>query len=247
MKVTEVAANVHLATGTNVNWGLVTDGTSVTLVDAGYPNDTRALLASLAAIGRRPEDVVAIVLTHAHLDHMGGIPMMTSRYGTPVVTGEEEVRHARRDYLQQMTPAEMLGQCRHLRGVTWVGQTLKAVLPHLKMALTDVRAVPFDVALDVPGGLVPVSTPGHTNGHTAYLLPSAGVLFSGDALVTGHPLSTLPPGPQLLPSVFNHDEPRMITGLRELGALPADILVPGHGDVARGALSDLVARVRTLA
>ena len=97
-----------MVTGTNVNWALVADGRSLTLVDAGYPRDAGALLESIAAIGHRPQDVTAILLTHAHLDHMGGVPTMTGRWCTPVMTGAEEARPARREYLEQNTPVQML-------------------------------------------------------------------------------------------------------------------------------------------
>ena len=59
MKIQQVTENVHVVTGTNVNWTLVTEGEAVTVVDAGYPNDRGDLLASLSLIGRRPEDVAA--------------------------------------------------------------------------------------------------------------------------------------------------------------------------------------------
>ncbi|MGY1604214.1 MBL fold metallo-hydrolase [Geodermatophilus sp. SYSU D00815] len=242
MELTRITDDVHMVTGTNVNWALVVEGDAVTLVDAGYPNDVASVVRSLAAVGRRPEDVAAIVLTHAHLDHMGGIPALARRSGAPVCTGTEEARHARREHLQQITPLEMLLQCRSRRGATWVGQTLRAVLPHARMALPDVAAVAADVPLDVPGRLVPVAAPGHTSGHTAYLHPAAGVLFSGDALVTGHPLSRLPEGPQLLPGVFNEDERQMVATLDRLRTLPADTLVPGHGPEFRGPLPDAVDR-----
>jgi glyoxylase-like metal-dependent hydrolase (beta-lactamase superfamily II) len=242
MQLRRVTDDVHVVTGTNVNWALVVEGDAVTVVDAGYPNDAASVVRSLAAIGRRPEDVAAIVLTHAHLDHMGGIPSLASRSGAPVLTGAEEARHARREYLQQISPLEMLGQCRSRRGLTWVGQTLRAVLPHARMSLHDVTAVPADVPLDVPGRLVPLATPGHTSGHTAYLLPGAGILFSGDALVTGHPLSRLPAGPQLLPRVFNEDGQQTVAALDRLRTLPADTLVPGHGPWLRGPLRELVDR-----
>ncbi|MGY1617434.1 MBL fold metallo-hydrolase [Geodermatophilus sp. SYSU D00691] len=242
MRLTRVTGEITMVTGTNVNWALVVEGDAVTLVDAGYPNDAASVVRSLAAIGRNPQDVAAIVLTHAHLDHMGGIPALARRSGAPVHTGAEEARHARREYLQQITPLEMLGQCRSRAGVTWVAQTLRAVLPHVRMALPDVVAVPADVPLDVPGRLVPVATPGHTSGHTAYLHPGAGVLFSGDALVTGHPLSRLPEGPQLLPGVFNEDERQLAAALDRLRTVPADTLVPGHGPTLNGPLPAAVDR-----
>ena len=241
MQVTRVDDRVHVVTGTNVNWALVTEGEAVTLVDAGYPNDGKALLASLDAIGRRPEDVQAVLLTHAHLDHMGGIPTLRGRHDVPVLTGEEEARHARREYLEQITPVQMLRQCGHRAGRRWVRQTLGAVLPHASMSLSGVTAVPVDRPLDVPGGLVPVATPGHTSGHTAWLLPASGVLFTGDALVTAHPLSRLGTRPQLLPSVFNEDEAEMRDALRRIAHLPADTIVPGHGPHQQGSLAAMVA------
>lgn len=234
MKIERVTDDVHMVTGTNVNWALVTEGEAVTVVDAGYPNDGAALLASIEGIGRRPQDVVAVVLTHAHLDHMGGIPTLLAAHKVPVLTGETEVAHAHRDYLEQITPAQMLRQCRHRAGLVWVAQTLKAVLPHALMSVPEAEAAPHDVPLDIPGALVPVATPGHTSGHTAYLSEALGVVFAGDALVTGHPLLRRQATPQLLPSFFNEDEPTMFESLARLGRLPADILVPGHGPVHRG-------------
>jgi glyoxylase-like metal-dependent hydrolase (beta-lactamase superfamily II) len=240
MRLARVNDQVHMVTGTNVNWAIVTDGSDVTLVDAGYPNDAPAVLASLEAIGLRPENVVAIVLTHAHLDHMGGIPSIVERYGTSVMTGEEEARHARREYLEQISPVQMLLQCRRPRGVRWVADTVRAVLPHARMKLQDVISIAPRVPLDIPGGLVPIPTPGHTSGHTSYLMPSTGVLFSGDTLVTGHPLSHLGTGPQKLPSVFNEDETGVTAAIISLRDLPADTLVPGHGNLKRKPISSIV-------
>ncbi|MET9214252.1 MULTISPECIES: MBL fold metallo-hydrolase [unclassified Nocardia] len=240
MKLIQVTTGVHMVTGTNVNWALVDDGDALTVIDAGYPNDGNALVASIQAIGRRPEDVRAIVLTHAHLDHMGGIPTLRAGREIPVLTGPEEARHARREYLEQITPGEMFQQCGHIAGVRWVVQTFAAALPHLKMSIPDVTAVPHDVPLDIPGALVPVSTPGHTSGHTAWLMPSTGVVFTGDALVTDHPLSHLECGPQLLPSVFNEDEDVMTQSLSTLAGLAADTVIPGHGPLHRGPIERLV-------
>ncbi|MGM1061713.1 MBL fold metallo-hydrolase [Saccharothrix sp. Mg75] len=243
MELTRIDDHVHVATGTNVNWALVDDGSSLTLVDAGYPRDLGALLASIEAVGRRPEDVTAVVLTHAHLDHMGGIPAVVARCGAPVMTGAEEARHARREYLEQITPVQMLRQCTRVAGVRWVADTVRAVgLANLKMKVDDVVAVEPGVPLDVPGGLVAVPTPGHTRGHTAYLMPSTGVLFSGDTLVTGHPISRLGTGAQKLPAVFNESEEgveRAVAGLRDL---PADTLVPGHGRHVQAPVATLVDR-----
>lgn len=240
MNVTRVTDTVHLVTGTNVNWALVTEGDDVTVVDAGYPNDGAALLASLDAVGRRPEDVRAVLLTHAHLDHMGGVPTLLRQHDVPVLTGAVEVAHAHRDHLEQITPVQMLRQCTHRAGITWVAQTLRAVLPHANMAVPSATPVPFGEALDLPGSPVAVSTPGHTSGHTAFVLEEVGVVFTGDALVTAHPLLPGPPRAQLLPGVFSEDEAEMEQSLQVLAGLRADVVVPGHGPVVRGDVARIV-------
>lgn len=244
MRIDEVTEGVHVVVGTNVNWALVVEGDAVTVVDAGYPNDGADLLASLEAVGRRPEDVQAVLLTHAHLDHMGAIPTLLARHPAPVLTGATEVAHAHRDYQEQITPVQMLRQCTHRAGLTWVAQTLRAVLPHASMSVPSAAAVPFGRALDLPGSPVPVETPGHTSGHTAYLLEAAGLVLTGDALVTAHPLLPGPPRPQLLPSFFSEDEAGMLESLDTLGGLEADVVVPGHGPTLHVDVAHAVAQVR---
>jgi len=240
MKIERVTDTVHMVTGTNVNWALVTDGDAVTVIDAGYPNDGADLLASLNAIGRTPHDVQAVLLTHAHLDHMGGIPTLLAKHPVPVLTGATEVAHAHRDYEEQITPPQMLRLCLHRPGITWVAQTLRAVLPHAKMSVPSAAPVPFGEALDLPGSPIPVSTPGHTSGHTAYVLDAAGVLLTGDALVTAHPLLPGRPRPQFLPSFFSENETQMELSLRALSELQADVIIPGHGPVAHGDMGRIV-------
>jgi glyoxylase-like metal-dependent hydrolase (beta-lactamase superfamily II) len=240
MQVAPVDDRVFLVTGTNVNWAIVVDGTDVTLIDGGYPADAGDLVRSIREIGRRPEDVVTVLLTHAHLDHMGGLAALTKRYGTPVRTGAVEARHAGREFVEQISPMQMTAFLGNRSGRRWVMQTARAVGPHLRMSIDDVTAVEPGVPLDVPGRLVAVPTPGHTSGHTAYLLPSAGVLFSGDALITAHPVSRRGVIPQLIPSAFHADEARARISAESLRDVAADVIAPGHGPVWRGPLDQAV-------
>lgn len=97
--------------------------------------------------------------------------------------------------------------------------------------------------LDLPGGPVPVHTPGHTDGHSAYLLPGSGILVSGDALVTAHPTSRIK-GPQLLPAMFHTDRTRTLESLSVLEYLDADTVLPGHGPAYRGTVKQAVRLAR---
>ncbi|MEC3915018.1 MBL fold metallo-hydrolase [Nocardia sp. CDC160] len=238
-KIEQVSDSVHVVAGTNVNWAIVTGDGGVTLVDAGYPGDTEAVVRSVREIGHDPADIAAVVLTHAHLDHIGAIPTLVEHFNVPVYTGAEEVRHAKREYLQQITPVQMVQRLGSRRGIVWVGQTLRAVAGHIGMRVPTATAVEAETLGGLPGGLVAVPTPGHTDGHTAYFMPSEGVLFSGDTLVTGHPLLR-DTGLQLLPGFFNHDEEGTLASARALAALPAEVLVPGHGRPIRENLSSLL-------
>ncbi|MFD6156523.1 MBL fold metallo-hydrolase [Nocardia sp. NPDC060256] len=228
MKIDQVSDSVYVVAGTNVNWALVSDGTAVTVIDAGYPADTADVLDSVAQIGHQLTDIAAVLITHAHLDHIGAIPTLVERVGMPVYTGAEEVRHAKREYLQQITPAGMIKQLATRRGRRWVAHTLGAIRGNIGMTVPTATTGEPAVLAALPGKLVAIPSPGHTTGHTAYLLPAEGVLFSGDALVTGHPLLEHT-GPQLLPTVFNYDEARTRTTAVDLGNQPVRTLVPGHG------------------
>ncbi|AHH20734.1 beta-lactamase domain-containing protein [Nocardia nova SH22a] len=228
MKIDQVSDSVYVVAGTNVNWALVSDGSGVTVIDAGYPADSDAVLDSVRQIGHSRSDVAAVLLTHAHLDHIGAVPALVEQVGMPVYTGAEEVRHAKREYLQQITPAAMIRQLSTSRGRRWVTHTVRAIIGHIGMSVPEATEGKTDVLAALPGGIVAVPSPGHTSGHTAYLMPSEQVLFSGDALVTGHPLAEYV-GPQILPGVFNHDEEMTLRTAQQLAAQPARVVVPGHG------------------
>lgn len=239
MQIEQVSDSVYVVAGTNVNWALVSDGSGVVVVDAGYPGDTAAVLDSVRQIGHDVSDVAAVLLTHAHLDHIGAIPELVERVGMPVYTGEREVPHAKREYLQQIPTTQVVRQLTSLRGARWVADTARAVVGHLGMSVPTARAATPSVLESLPGGFTAVATPGHTDGHTAYFMQSEGVLFSGDALVTGHPLLRRT-GPQLLPDVFNHNESGTRASVQALAIPEAHTLVPGHGSPVRGDLPRLI-------
>jgi glyoxylase-like metal-dependent hydrolase (beta-lactamase superfamily II) len=238
--VIEVADDVFLARGTDVNWVLLRDGDAVTLIDGGYPGDAGHVEASLRAIGRRPEDVRAILLTHAHIDHLGGPAHFAAHYGTPVYSDAREAAHARREHLEQAGPMDLAANLWRPTLWPWLGRILRVG------AGKNVRipsAQPFAAAgpLDLPGRPVPVPTRGHTSGHTAYHLPSVGAVVTGDELVTGHAI-TGHVGPHTLPAFFNHGDP--VTALSAIETLDADLVLPGHGAALRRPIADAVAEAR---
>lgn len=66
-----VVQGVHRIEDSFTNWYLVEEAGRVTIVDAGVPCSWDSLHDALGKIGRKPSDVEALVLTHAHFDHIG--------------------------------------------------------------------------------------------------------------------------------------------------------------------------------
>ncbi|MFJ3672505.1 MBL fold metallo-hydrolase [Streptomyces sp. NPDC090106] len=240
--VVRVESNVFTVSGSNTNWIIVRDGDSCTLVDTGYPGDRDALLASLSVVGLNPRSVAAVLVTHAHNDHIGTAEHLRALYDVPVLMHEEEVPHARRDFLDQVSVGQVLAQAWRPGVLPWAVHALRAGgTTHVPVC--EPAAFPVSDALDLPGSPVPVHTPGHTKGHSAYYLPGSGILISGDALVTAHPTSRFS-GPQLLPDMFHTDRARALDSLSVIEELDAGIVLPGHGPVHHGSVKEAVLTAR---
>jgi glyoxylase-like metal-dependent hydrolase (beta-lactamase superfamily II) len=178
--------------------------------------------------------VGAILLTHAHIDHLGSAIWFAHTHGTPVYCHPAEVAHARRDYLEQASPAALMAQAWRPQWLRWSAQVAaKGALQ--RAGIPAARPLTAEIAATLPGRPRALPTPGHTSGHCSYVVD--GVLVAGDALVTGHPLAQRR-GPQLLPSVFNHSDDECARSLSVLATAGTEILIPGHGDLWTGPIAD---------
>lgn len=234
----QVAGEVFVFTGTDVNWVILRDGTDLTLIDAGWEGDIQEVERSIRSLGRRPEDLRAVLLTHAHADHTGALNHLHDNYGVPLYMDAVEVPNARGEDIETGGPIDVAKRLYRPQVVRWAWRMVKAGGLH-HVTNPAAQAFPAEGQLDLPGRPVPVITPGHTSGHTSYLLPSVGAVVSGDALVSAHPtLSGV--GPRLLPPGFSHDQGRAVSSLQALRALDADMFIPGHGPTWYGPISSAV-------
>jgi glyoxylase-like metal-dependent hydrolase (beta-lactamase superfamily II) len=224
----QVTDTVHLVQGHAVNWTLVTDDTGVMLIDAGYPGDREDVLASLRKLGYDAGDVRAIVLTHAHIDHLGSAIWFAGEHGTPVYCHAEEVGHAKREYLEQVSVFDVALRIWRPRWAVW-GVHVVRNGGLVRDGIPTTLPLTADVAAGLPGHPMAVATPGHTSGHCSYLV--------GGVLITGHPLLRRS-GPQLLPAVFSHSQSNCLRSLSALALLETDVLLPGHGEVWRGPIRE---------
>ena len=236
--MTTVTDRIHLAQTPLVNWTLVAGDSGVMLIDAGYPGSRDDVLASLRTLGYGPADVTAILLTHAHIDHLGTAIWFAQEHRTPVYCHAGEVGHAKREYLEQVSPVALLAHLWKPRWLRWSVEVAgKGGL--VRDGIPTAQALTAEIAATLPGRPRELPTPGHTRGHCSYLVDD--VLVTGDALVTGHPLSTTR-GPQLLPAIANHDQAQCVRSLSALATAGTETLIPGHGDIWFGPIAEAVQR-----
>ena len=137
-------------------------GKKTILVDVGPTATIPLLIQSLNDFGVRHLD--AILLTHIHIDHAGGIGEMAALFpDTPIVCHETGIRHL-------ADPSRL-----------WEG-SLKT-LGDTARAYGPFRPVPSESLNDAAGynehGVFPIMTPGHAPHHVSYFIDSW--LFVGEA------------------------------------------------------------------
>jgi len=101
-----------LASGSKGNSTIVTGGRTRILVDAGL--SCRELFKRMKQAGEEPETLDAIIVTHEHTDHVGGLAVTARKLGIPVYFTEGTHRAWMRWLTprRQMTYAQWMEQCR---------------------------------------------------------------------------------------------------------------------------------------
>jgi phosphoribosyl 1,2-cyclic phosphodiesterase len=71
-----------LGSGSEGNGLVVESSGTCVLIDCGF--GVRGAAARLARLGLEPSSLAAILVTHEHSDHIGGVPAFAARHGIPV-------------------------------------------------------------------------------------------------------------------------------------------------------------------
>jgi glyoxylase-like metal-dependent hydrolase (beta-lactamase superfamily II) len=237
----DVAPGIHRIYDTYTNWFLVEEGGRVTIVDAGLPRHWGALQSALAEIGRKPSDVDALVLTHAHFDHVGFAERARREWGVHVWIHERD-RSLSRHPLHYEKEHSIARHLLNPAGVLILGSMIRDGMP-LTKGVTEVRGFRDEQELDVPGRPHPVFTPGHTHGHAALHFPELGVLIAGDAIVTHDPY-TGRKGPRIVSGAATADSSEALASLTRLEETRAQTVLVGHGEPWTDGIEAAVARAR---
>ena len=218
MKIIE---GVYIVPGVVANPYLIVDADGLTVIDTGLPRSEKKILAYIADLGKRAQDVSRIIITHADLDHFGGLAALK------VATGA-------RTYASRIE-ADAIAQGKSSREIKPSGFSFRRALFALLQPFVKATPVRIDEILNegdtlpVLGSLHAVETPGHTPGHISLFAPSVGVLFCGDSMVSAaNGLQGSRPG-------ITWDETRARESERKQAALAAQIVCCGHGPVVMDA------------
>jgi len=158
-----------------VNAFLLTLGGKRILVDTGCAATMGptlgAVLPNLAAMGVAPESIAAVLLTHAHPDHANGLIDGAGAAVFPdaeLLVSAKEAAFWQDDAIMAAVPEDFKGYFLGARAA------LAAYASRIRL-IDEGEALP---------GITAVPAPGHTPGHTAYLVASGGesLLIWGDVV-----------------------------------------------------------------
>ncbi|HEX8219001.1 MAG TPA: MBL fold metallo-hydrolase [Chloroflexia bacterium] len=191
----------------------IEDPDGLTIVDAGLQLAPSRIEAQLRAAGHEPGDVKRILVTHAHPDHVGGLPGLKKLTGAEVICSEAE-----RPVVEGKVAIAMMSPYKEMQE----SRRLKPPPTMLEATPVDRTVGEGDVLDEVLGGLQVLITPGHALGHITFWQPERRIAFCGDVMMHLAGL-TLPFAP------FTPDMDENRRSIRRVAALEPEVILFGHG------------------
>jgi glyoxylase-like metal-dependent hydrolase (beta-lactamase superfamily II) len=186
-----------------------TDADELTLIDAGIPGSTGVVLSAIQSIGKQPQHLKHILITHADIDHAGSIAGLVEATGATVYTSGESTPYIE---AAKSPPHGVIP----MTALTNTIQSFTQTKAHVDKQVADGELLP------IGGGIMVLSTPGHTPEHHSYYWQRNGVLFAGDLFFAVGGLSLT-----FAPISWSMDAAR--NSARKVLELAPGILCVGHG------------------
>ena len=210
-----------------VNCYLVRESDGFTLIDTGLKGSESAILKAAAAAGGA---IRRILLTHAHIDHVGSVDALAAKLGR-IELGASE----------RSLPLLHQPPNKTVRSGEPTGK-IRGGLPGIRTAVTHI----VDDG-ELYGSLRAIATPGHIPGHLSFLDERDGTLFAGDALVGVRKLAVSGFGPWYFPfpNLVTWNKPSALASARRLLDYPIERFACGHGRIHEGGtalLNEVVAK-----
>jgi glyoxylase-like metal-dependent hydrolase (beta-lactamase superfamily II) len=146
---------------------LINTGTKLVLIDTGCGSllgpTAGNLVANLKAAGYRPEQIDEVYLTHMHPDHAGGL-MAAGKLAFPNAVLRVNQREA----------GFWLNQANLEKSPAAMKDFFKGAMASVNPYIAAGKFKPFDGDTRLVPGIAAIAAPGHTPGHSIYLIESRG-------------------------------------------------------------------------
>jgi glyoxylase-like metal-dependent hydrolase (beta-lactamase superfamily II) len=216
MPAQPVTEHVYGVQNEDVQIFIIEQPDGLTVIDAGFPGTMALIDEAVRSLGRDPEEIRDILVTHCHPDHAGGLAEIVSATGARVwmhPADAEMVRSGTAFRPYQVTPGA--------ESRAFVDDVISHSPQTYEPVSVDEEVLPGD-EIPVAGGITALGAPGHTLGHLVFLWSGdGGVLFLGDAAknVTG-----------LVPFPIYEDLAQGLESLRGLSGHDFEVACFAHGD-----------------
>jgi glyoxylase-like metal-dependent hydrolase (beta-lactamase superfamily II) len=159
------------------------------------------------------------VVTHAHIDHVGGMRQIAATTGAPIQIGAAE------------REAAQTGQSPYAAKLERPG------IRRIARRLSSFEPFPIERTLvegdDIGFGFTVIDTPGHAPGHISLWRPQDRTLLAGDVIAGMSPLTGRRASLYAPPNVFSINADLHLVSARRLAALEPDTVCFGHGPPLR--------------
>lgn len=220
----QILPNIHQINLGYVNVYLIIEEDGLTLIDAGLRSHIKQLVKAIRELGHEPEEIKAVLLTHADPDHIGTINLLHEYTDFKLYASQIEA-----DALKQGKGSRELN----------IGPILGFFIRAVEFMSDDPEPVIVDEiikegdTLPMLKGVQVVASPGHTPGHLSFYFPVHKFLAAGDSLRANK--KGLNAGNI---KMLTWDSEQLFASITKQSQLGAEIVAVGHGPVTFNVISD---------
>lgn len=206
---------------------MVESGGKKVLIDSGMGPEVDNFLKFA---GENVRDIDMILLSHLHIDHIGGAVHLRSKYGIPVALGQRDVeligrmgqdpQSFQKEYSLQLKEN---GMPENLIGSSLKETPIMREMEYYRNVKVD---VPINGEFKIPGSdIKALEVPGHSPGSMCIYLPSQNAIFTGD-----HILKDI--SPNISKYIGIRDSlGSYLSSLHKLKGMQVAKVLPGHGRI----------------
>lgn len=216
----EILPGVYQITIRSTNIFLIVEE-KITVVDTGFRGSAKRIVKAIRDIGRSADEISLIIITHNHLDYIGGLSGLRKLTSAKVAIHKADLSYSK-------------------GGLPYPGYLKNLMkIPFITVFWPLVYAKPDDIDIQLEGGevLLPldglevIHTPGHTPGSISLFSPKKRLLMVGDTMNSSHR------DLWLTPRSISSDISQARESVKRLARLDFDILCCGHGKPIIGGAS----------